>query len=144
MQVNECKRIKKSYQKPQNSLLESPCFSFRPLYIIHQKMHRIIPVWEQNPIQLGFTFLFSHTIASFSFPIPSPRTSQNKCISHSPVAKDYPDFKPTFQRIGILLLHLHLGMTEVSFPERSPHGTGLTPGWLQKVLSKTQKQQESP
>lgn len=28
-------------------------------------------------------------------------------------------------------------MTEVSFPERSPHGTGLTPGWLQKALSKS-------
>lgn len=83
-------------------------------------MHHIIPVWEQNPIQLGFTLLFSHTIACFSFPTPSPRTSRNKCISHSPVAEDYPDFKPTFQRIGISLLHLHPGMAGSLFPWEEP------------------------
>lgn len=65
MQVNECKRIKKSYQKPQNSLCKSPHFSFGPLYVTHQKMHDIIPVWEQNPIQLDVTPILSHNCLIF-------------------------------------------------------------------------------
>lgn len=76
-------------------------------------MHHTTLVFEQKqiPIQLGFTFLLSHiTIASFSFPILSPRASWNKRISHSPVAKDYPDLKRTRSRkTGIFLLRLHRG-----------------------------------
>lgn len=74
-------------------------------------MHHTTPVFEQKPIQLGFTFLLSHiTIASFSFPILSPRASWNKRISHSPVAEDYPDLKCTRSRkTGVFLLRLHHG-----------------------------------
>lgn len=136
------KEFKKSYQKLQNSLRKSPHFSFRPLYIIHQKMHHIIPVWEPNSAGCRSYSLTQLPDSPFQFHLPGQARTN---VSHIlPLQRIIQISSPHSRGLVFRFYTFILVWQQVSFPERNPHGTGLTPAWLQKVLSKSQKQQRSP
>lgn len=80
-------------------------------------MHHITPVCEQKPIQLVFTFLFSHTqLPNFPFLFCLPGQAGTN-VSHILVLQRITQISsPHSRRTGIFLLYLHLGKTGSFLP----------------------------